>query len=237
MRLMIALAASLVLLGAAAADTGKQRAENYAGAITAVGTEPFWKLVIGPEDGIYFSPMEGEAPPAAPYATPAIGTDGTATFATKDFTVVLKATGACSDGMSDLVFPIAAKVTVGKQTYQGCAYRRWDNDLLAFLPQIDACLARAKSKGPVSIAAQTVAGVIVRVPGGEAGTYECLFPEGMTEPSRAGIVADPAAIVGEWDPSFYRAPGEDPGGECFAAPEVKAADGTLIGWILPNEPC
>jgi hypothetical protein len=44
-------------------------------------------------------------------------------------------------------------------------------------------------------------------------------------------------MVSERDPLFYRAPGENPGGECFEAPEVRGNDGSLIGWTMADEDC
>jgi len=233
MRRTVMIAAVIASLAPAAAEGGNE----YAGGITAVGAEPFWALSIDPaSNSIWLHEMEGSGYPAATYVAPTIGADGSAKFATPDFTVQLKITEACSDGMSDLVFPMETTVTAGEQTYRGCGYRRWDNDLLALLPQIDACLKAAKSKGPVSLATRTNAGVLVRLPG-EDGTFECGFPGVSVTPGQAGVVADAVPMVSENDPLFYRAPGENPGGECFDAPEVRAADGTLVGWTMANEDC
>lgn len=209
----------------------------FSGAITAVGTEPFWGLTIDPASNtMWLHDMEGSGYPSNDYVAPVIGSNDTATFTAKDFKVTLKLTGSCSDGMSDLTFPMEATVAADGHTYRGCAYPRWDNDLIALLPQIDACLAAAKSKGPVSLATRTNAGVIVRVlTDGE--TFECGFPGESAKPGKAGPIAGAEPMVSERDPLFYRAPGENPGGECFDAPEVHAADGTLLGWTMADEDC
>ena len=36
---------------------------------------------------------------------------------------------------------------------------------------------------------------------------------------------------------FVRGPGKNPGGECYDAPEVKDADGKLLGWWLDPAGC
>jgi uncharacterized membrane protein len=223
-----------VCLGTASAEPASS---PYSGPITAVGTEPFWRLSIDPaSDTIWLNELEGAGYPVSPYASPVVGSDGSATFKAADFTVRLKMAGGCSDGMSDLSFPMEATVTAGSHTYRGCAYQRWDNDLLALLPQIDACLAAAKAKGPVSLATRTNAGVIVRLPADE-GVFECAFRLDSVEPGSAGLLTDAVPMVSERDPLFFRAPGENPGGECFEAPEVRAADGSLVGWTMADEDC
>ena len=154
MRLTVMLAA-LACLYPAAAETGG----DYAGAISAAGTEPFWGLSIDPAgDTIWLHEMDGTGYPTSTYVAPVAGTDGSATFTTADFTVRLKVTGECSDGISYLTFPMEATVTAGDRTFRGCAWRRWDNDLIALLPQVDACHAAGGSRGPVPLAERASAG-------------------------------------------------------------------------------
>jgi hypothetical protein len=44
--------------------------------------------------------------------------------------------------------------------------------------------------------------------------------------------ADPSLRPGgERDVVFYRAPGENPGGACYEAPEVRDPSGALLGWL------
>ncbi len=235
MRPLFCLIAALAAVPAAAETPAPP--SPFSGAITATGAEPFWALSIDPASKtMWLREMEGTGYPANDYVAPAIAPDGTATFTAKDFKVTLKATGACSDGMSDLVFPMEATVAAEGHTYRGCAYSRWDNDLLTLLPQIDACLAAAKTKGPVTLATRTNAGVIVRLLD-DGDTFQCGFPGEATIPGTAAKLADAEPMIGEMDPLFFRAPGENPGGECFEAPEVRDAKGALIGWTMANEDC
>ncbi|MCC6920660.1 MAG: hypothetical protein IT548_15795 [Alphaproteobacteria bacterium] len=235
MRLTVLVLAGFLSLPALAASADAP--SPFTGAITALGTEPFWGLAIDPQSKtLWFHEDEESDLPANNYVAPVIGADGTATFTAKDFEIVLKVTGDCSDGMSDNTFPMSATVKTVNRTYTGCAYPRWDNDLLTLLPQIDSCLAAAKSKGPVTLATRTNAGVIVRVMVDD-GTFECAFPGDSTRPGKAAVATDAAPMVSERDPLFYRAPGENPGGECFDAPEIRSADGKLIGWTMADEDC
>ena len=91
--------------------------------ISARGTEPFWAVEI--TDGTKFKltrpdhhDLTAEAPGAA------MSPDG-ATWVAKgakgeQLTVTLKM-GACSDGMSDLKYPMSAEVVLVNETLKGCA--------------------------------------------------------------------------------------------------------------------
>jgi hypothetical protein len=49
---------------------------------------------------------------------------------------------------------------------------------------------------------------------------------------------DAALVVdGENAAIFERGPGQNPGGECYEAPEVRDANGLLIGWMLDPQGC
>lgn len=68
-------------------------------------------------------------------------------------------------------------------------------------------------------------------------SVECVFTSSAASPESAAIV--PALDHGPVENPiiFVRAPGQNPGGECYEAPEVHAADGALLGWILDPEGC
>ena len=99
-------------------------------AITAVGNEPFWNMMVEPDGG-----GEGEAFTAT-YSTPE-NIEGS-TFAVKRFagnngiglsgtldgqSVSLALTpGECSDTMSDRTYPYTATLAIGDTTLTGCAY-------------------------------------------------------------------------------------------------------------------
>ena len=91
--------------------------------ITARGTEPFWAVEI--TDGVKFRLTRPDQPDLlaeAPGA--AISPDG-ATWVAKgpkgeQLTISLKM-AACSDGMSDLKYPMSAQVVLPNQVLKGCA--------------------------------------------------------------------------------------------------------------------
>lgn len=90
--------------------------------VRAIGTEPFWGVEISPETLAYTAidhpgvtatnPGPTIQGTTAVYA--AAGADGTA------LVVTLIAT-ECSDGMSDRIYPLTARVELGSQTLNGCA--------------------------------------------------------------------------------------------------------------------
>lgn len=93
--------------------------------IRALGTEPFWALDIDsaglrfttPDDqrGIHFPPI---APSVAGDTVAWVGETERAAFDVRIWRE------QCSDGMSDRVYPYAARVRVGTTTYRGCADTR-----------------------------------------------------------------------------------------------------------------
>lgn len=90
--------------------------------LRAIGTEPFWSVEITPDALAYSavdsSGMRADNPGPTIQGTTAVyaaaGSDGTA------LVVTLIAT-ECSDGMSDRVYPLTARVEIGPQTLNGCA--------------------------------------------------------------------------------------------------------------------
>jgi hypothetical protein len=101
------------------------------------------------------------------------------------------------------------------------------------LPLIDACLALAPDRHVVTI--DPVAVRTLRL-SGEAGSLDCVVPDDNTDPANATVLPaldDPPADAIQ----FVRAPGENPGGECYQAPEVRSASGELLGWVLDPEGC
>lgn len=90
--------------------------------LRALGTEPFWSVDITAGTLVYSTPDGAPVNAASPAPTvqgttavyAAAGADGAA------LVVTLIAT-ECSDGMSDLSYPLTARVEVGGQTLSGCA--------------------------------------------------------------------------------------------------------------------
>lgn len=90
--------------------------------ITARGTEPFWALTI---DGTTLKLTRPDHADLVAQAPGAAIDGGRAVWIAKgsggeQLTVTLYAS-ACSDGMSDLKYPMSAEVAVVNETLQGCA--------------------------------------------------------------------------------------------------------------------
>ena len=129
---------ALALLGlAACSDSGKTPAAEAPAApaapvalggvdlnqpLRAIGTEPFWGVEITPRTLTYTAVDHPGLTAANPGPTiqgttavyAAAGADGTT------LVVTLIAT-ECSDGMSDRIYPLTARVELGSQTLNGCA--------------------------------------------------------------------------------------------------------------------
>lgn len=90
--------------------------------ITARGTEPFWALSI---DGKAFRLTRPDRPDLTAEAPGAAISNGRAVWVAKtadgrQMTVTLYAS-ACSDGMSDLEYPMTAEVVLLDEALRGCA--------------------------------------------------------------------------------------------------------------------
>jgi uncharacterized membrane protein len=90
--------------------------------IRALGTEPFWGVDIGPE-GIAYEGVDKPREVAPRGEVELMGTMAVFTGTTdkgRAITVTLIDTD-CSDGMSDRLYPLTARVEIGEDTLQGCA--------------------------------------------------------------------------------------------------------------------
>lgn len=105
--------------------------------------------------------------------------------------------------------------------------------VLSRLPLIDACLALSPATRTVTIDPQS--STQLRLSGAEQ-TVDCVLPNEDADPALATIL--PALDEPPADALiFVRGPGENPGGECYEAPEVRDANGSVVGWILDPEGC
>ncbi|WP_269514929.1 COG3650 family protein [Brevundimonas subvibrioides] len=89
--------------------------------VRVLGTEPFWAIDIADQDLVLTRPdgAEVKAPVASPIVT---GTTAVYTGTTDSGqTVVLTLIATeCSDGMSDRLYPLTARVELGEETLNGC---------------------------------------------------------------------------------------------------------------------
>ena len=90
--------------------------------LRALGTEPFWGVDITPESLTYSAVdhpgLTTRNPGPTVQGTTAVYASSAADGST--LVVTLIAT-ECSDGMSDRVYPLTARVEMGSQTLAGCA--------------------------------------------------------------------------------------------------------------------
>lgn len=90
--------------------------------LRVLGTEPFWAVEIKP-DGLTYSGVDRPGQTAAnpgPALQGTVAVWNTATSAGTPLVVTLMATD-CSDGMSDRIYPLTAKVEIGEESLTGCA--------------------------------------------------------------------------------------------------------------------
>jgi uncharacterized membrane protein len=95
----------------------------FQGDLVAHGTEPFWGVKIRGNQIEFSTP---EANIAFPNKGAAV-VDGAVVWENADgprpIKITLREQAGCSDGMSDLKYPLAAEVALGGTTYKGCAAR------------------------------------------------------------------------------------------------------------------
>lgn len=90
--------------------------------LRALGTEPFWAVEITAQNLTYTAVDAAEV--QVPNPGPTVqGTTAVYAAAAPDGTalVVTLIATECSDGMSDRVYPLTARVELGAQTLNGCA--------------------------------------------------------------------------------------------------------------------
>lgn len=107
----------------AAAGPTASSAMDISQPITARGTEPFWALTI--TGGAKFRLQRPDHPDVTAEAPGAAMSPGGTTWVARgakgeQLTVTLRP-GACSDGMSDLKYPMSAEVVLLNETLIGCA--------------------------------------------------------------------------------------------------------------------
>lgn len=89
--------------------------------LRVLGTEPFWAVDIAHETLVLTRP--GVADVTAPTSNPVV-TGTTAVYSgttnTGQTMVLTVIATECSDGMSDRVYPLTAKVELGEETLNGC---------------------------------------------------------------------------------------------------------------------
>ena len=206
-------------------------------------------IAVGPEFRFDALPIQNiavlvypayEQTVSEPYVAPE-ATDSGAVLQSGDITLTLTP-GACThDGAT---FPMRASVTITNgRPAEGCALIAWDHHLLELIPQIDACIADARGARWVTYAGDYQDVTLVRVQG-DGQSFDCRLAVRPAPNGAEVFIADvrprdPNLIVaGESEALFVRgSSGPNPGGECTEAPEVRSANGEMLGWMMDPLGC
>jgi uncharacterized membrane protein len=89
--------------------------------LKALGTEPFWAIDIDGGTIAYTTPERPQGPRTAVARADSGGLLKLTGRLNGEAISVVIAPGACSDGMSDIVYPYSAAVQLGERSLQGCA--------------------------------------------------------------------------------------------------------------------
>lgn len=204
-----------------------------AGSFDAYGVDPEFEFIADTKAGAIELRINNETTASAPYAPPQTTADG-AQIVSGDLTVDLVATDCTQN---ETTYPLRVTITPRGQTaVTGCGIERWDAHLIELMPYIDGCLAKSPETRWISYAHRTGDSVLVRAQG-DNGERDCTAnwgdPQNATSQQRRETLRAP----GEGAALFIRAPGEQPGGECYEAPEVRSASGELLGWMADPMGC
>lgn len=143
-------------------------------------------------------------------------------------------TPATTASVATTTTPSASSTTSAQTTpvWDPASARSWDRNLIGLMPQIDACLAKSPGARQISYAGENGGVTLVRIQG--ENPVDCRVSNGLASISPRN---DTLNISGDGDALFVRGPGENPGGECYTAPEVRDASGRVLGWMLDPEGC
>lgn len=214
------------------------------GAIIGVGDNPVWRLDADPAGAVTLSIGDSEHYNGH-YAEPHRNTEGGFTMDAGDITVDLTVEPCTMQGVG---YPLRAIVQPHRQAaVEGCAYVRWDQKLVQLMPQIDACIAASPATRRVTYAGPYQGATLVRLDGygsdlttaSDNAHVDCRVANASATVTPRN---DALHVLGDGEAIFVRAqpgpnPGPQPGGDCFTAPEVKSADGTLLGWMDDPQGC
>jgi len=195
------------------------------GYVTAVGAG--WRFHSDPESGLVVEFPGQDRGAFVAFAAPTATANG-ARFDTAAITARFEAERCTYDGVD---YPMRASVLVGGDTLTGCAFVPWERRLVEFMPAIDACRAASSRQGWITYAAPMQDGVLVRMRG---EGVDCRVRNGQAE---VDVRDEALRAPGEGDALFVRAPGDQPGGQCYAAPEVRDGEGALLGWMADPLGC
>ena len=238
--LIIAAAFTLTACGQAAnPEAPAQNAEaqvaatggmDLSGHLIAVGTD--FRLDADPVQNVVVLVFpDNDQTVSGPYVAPQ-ATDTGAQLQSGGVTLTLTPQTCTHEGA---VYPMRARVDlINARPAEGCALVRWDHHLLELMPQIDACIAASPETRWVSYAGRTGDDDVTMRLQGNQRSVQC-----VVRGQRATVSPTPenARIAGDAEALFVRGPGENPGGECYEAPEVRSASGEMLGWMMDPQGC
>jgi hypothetical protein len=202
------------------------------GAIVGVGEN--WSFNANPADNAASVYVEDGTEASGVWTPPQTIASGQYRLVAGDITADITRAECQLYGMS---YPMSATITIPGRTLTGCAAMRWDYQLIALMPQIDACIAQSPQTTWVTYAGQTPdSAVLVRLQAGET-MVDCRVEENTAHVSPRN---ETLPMPSEGDAIFVRArEGEtaNPGGECYAAPEVRGENNALLGWMMDPAGC
>jgi len=216
--------------------------DDLRGVVVARGTEPFWIFTAFPGKQFFISSPDDEGKSVA-YRAPVKANGDVVMFASSDVTLALRK-AACSDGMSDIAYPMEAVLTIGADApRKGCAYPRWDYDLNGLIGAIDLCLDMHKKPGAsgpteavVTYGVRDDQGALIRLAEGLDKRFDCRVRfdgSGEVKP----VVDGENLLPGEREPKFFRAPAKNPGGACYEAAKATGPDGAFLGYLDGDDGC
>lgn len=206
------------------------------GPLIAVGAD--FRLDALPDENLVALVFPGaDQTYSGPYAPPQ-ATETGAQLQTGAITLTLTP-GACTH--EGVTYPMRAHVELAStRSADGCAVVRWDAHLLALMPQIDACIAQSPETRWVTYAADTGEALVTVRLQGVGPSVDCTVPNDDADPRHATIAPrrEDFRPPGDNEALFVRGEGgENPGGECYEAPEVRGANGELLGWMMDPLGC
>lgn len=230
--IITALALAACEQAAAPAPTMPPGVETPEGVLVAAGQD--WRLAADPSGSIVLTRADGGAT-TADYVAPGRTPSGFR-FNARGLRVVLEWQPCMHDGGD---YPFRAVVTAaGQPALEGCAKERWDTALTYMLPYIDRCLAQSPQTRWVRYVGGVRDGMLLVRLSGEGGDVDCRTSLQDDVPGTHLFPRDESLrFIGEDAYVFVRAPGANPGGECYEAPEVRGEDGALLGWAADPEGC
>ena len=203
---------------------------DLSGHLIAQGAD--FRLDSAPDIGVVLNYPQQELTLSGPYAVPT-ATDSGALLESQGISLTLTP-GACT--LDGVTYSMNASVSIPNATpAAGCAFVRWDHQLIELLPQIDRCIETAPEARWVTYAGRAGDEVTVRLRD-ETKRFECKITNDQLVSS--ALPESAPAIAGDGEAIFVRGPASaNPGGECYEAPEVKSASGEVLGWMMDPMGC